>query len=254
MKEYSYDENYGKNFQIQVPDFVLNPDPDRRRELSENLRNNSISVKPVSSNKKGNRSVSFKNKLKHDLLWMGVGASLGSVVLAGVNYDNLKTYFEEQKITHEVLNEFFAHAIAPNRHTNIRYINGYSAPVTGDDGNVTYYYDSSAIGKKMSNLIANGVSEEEVIYSAYATMINTDSDVDDFYAAMNSAGLSSEKNAWALDHGYTDMNDPRFEKDAERKIVQRYYEKAYHKSQEMDEMLKVEYTDSFSEQQSIGGK
>ena len=200
----------------------------RPRESYNRTKEASVSSTPPQRRKvkKSKKIISKFKRAKKKLAFLSLGISITLAGIAITKADDIKQYFENNKIIVSTLDEY-ERVVEANKHI---VLDENGKPKFDNTNDVMHYFNYDYIGEWMRDKLDDNYSEKEVVYGVYNTMITSPADIDDFYKAMKAAGLPYEEDSWAHDNGYTGMDDKRLKEDAFQEYLENY--KMIHTDQE----------------------
>lgn len=229
-----------KTYKEESSDTIHNANRQSRRSFDEG--------KP----RKKKKNISQFDQFKRDLKFFSLGVTVAAAGIGIAHSEHIRTHVEEASFVTDMLDDYYE-LTNENKHI-LKDASG--KPQFNEAGDVLYYFDTSDIGVAMKEKIEAGVSEAEVVYGVYSTMVNNSDDRKQFYKAMDIAGLPSEEDVWANTNGYESMNDKALRKDVGREVARTMKIQEYHNENqaEVGAMLEDLGTTTNSSDKAMGGK
>lgn len=189
---------------------VINPNRTRYEHMiSNSTRQRNIPKQSGRSKKRKNKS----SMLKRRLVFAGAAISLGAV---SVNIIDAATkYFEEQKIVSNTLEEYNT-IVKENTHV----LTDENGKPIYNGTEVMFMIDTSNIGHWIADQLEQGENEAAVVYGVYSNLPASTEIENNFSDILDAANLSVD---WAIENGYTGMNDKNLKKDVRQEYLDEYY-------------------------------
>lgn len=196
---------------------VINPNRDVRNPngtVPDNIIHISTKQRETpQSNGRRKKKINKASLLKRRLVFVATAISLGAVSIKLI--DSATEYLEEQSIVSNAIEEY-GPIVKENTHV-LKDENG--KPIyNGND--VMFMVNTENIGNWVEEQLEQGANEKEVVYGIYHNLPESTEKENNFYDILDAANLPVD---WAIENGYTGMDDKDLKDDAKKEYLNEYY-------------------------------